>query len=109
MRISSLLFLVVFILILPRQWGNVLTLMAAYQDPILTKLVDKDQLVDLLKKTIAFLKLCAQPSSALDIDCKILQHAGARLELIPPDPYVKPLFPGTKPNTTNFAYSGGHI
>jgi hypothetical protein len=69
--------------------------MAAYQDPILCKFVHKDQLVDLLKKTIAFLKLCAQPSSALDIDWKILEYAGARLKLIPPDPYVKPL-PGHK-------------
>ena len=66
-----------------RQWGNVLTLQAAFDNPILKPLIDKKLLKDLYEKTMAFLKLAAQPSSALSIDCKILDHVAQEIELIP--------------------------
>ncbi|TVY47926.1 hypothetical protein LOCC1_G001631 [Lachnellula occidentalis] len=69
------------------QWGNVLTLLAVYKDPILRKFINKDTLRELLEKTISFLKLYAQPSSALYIDFRILEETGASLKLIPPREY----------------------
>jgi hypothetical protein len=53
-------------------------------DPILGPLIDKKELKDLYEKTIAFLKLHAQPSSALTIDWKILEHVAQKIKLIPP-------------------------
>jgi hypothetical protein len=65
------------------QWGNILTLMAAYKDPILKSLIEKGRLVKLLHKTLAFLKLVGQPSSALFIDYRILEYCGRVAGLIP--------------------------
>jgi len=71
------------------QWGNMLTLSAAYADPILSKLVlgfvTREELQDLLEKTISFLSLSATPTSALAIDMKLLQHIGQKVGLIAPD------------------------
>jgi hypothetical protein len=53
-----------------------LTLQAAYMDPILKQFVDPGVLKELLIKTLAFLWLHSQRSSALYIDYKILQHTG---------------------------------
>lgn len=64
------------------QWGNLLTLQAASVDPILGGLVDKAVLRDLFEKTMGFLRLTAQPSSALTIDCKILEHVAERIGLV---------------------------
>lgn len=66
-----------------------LTLSAAYADPILSKLVlgfvTREELQDLLEKTISFLSLSATPTSALAIDMKLLQHIGQKVGLIAPD------------------------
>jgi hypothetical protein len=59
-----------------RQWGNVLTLQATYLNPILRNFVDAQVLQDLLTKTLAFLSLHSQRSSALFTDYQILQHTG---------------------------------
>lgn len=59
-----------------------LTLQAAFRDPDLNKFVDRDELKDLLEKTMSMLKLVAQPSSALMIDYRILAHTGTHLKLI---------------------------
>ncbi|KAH8685747.1 hypothetical protein BGZ60DRAFT_365116 [Tricladium varicosporioides] len=66
------------------QWGNMLTLQAAFKDPILHELIDERELRDLLETTIAFLKLHAHNSSALNIDLRILQHTGMVNNLLPP-------------------------
>ncbi|KAF4629171.1 hypothetical protein G7Y89_g8977 [Cudoniella acicularis] len=65
------------------QWGNILTLQAAFKDPILHELIDERELRDLLEKTIAFLKLVSHNSSALHIDLRILQHTGQLNNLLP--------------------------
>jgi len=65
-----------------RQWGNVITLLAASVDPVLGKYINKDELKDLYHKTMGFLKLVGQPSSALTIDRKILEHVAQETELI---------------------------
>lgn len=66
-----------------------LTLSAAYMNPILSKLVleyiSRDGLRDLVDKTIAFLALTATPTSALAIDIKLLQHVGVKAGLISPE------------------------
>ncbi|POS86980.1 hypothetical protein EPUL_002580 [Erysiphe pulchra] len=58
------------------QWGNVLTLQAAYNNPILRPLllehITKEELIVLIEKTMGFLALHGSPSSALAIDWKIL-------------------------------------
>ncbi|KAI6248017.1 hypothetical protein HI914_03410 [Erysiphe necator] len=58
------------------QWGNVLTLQAAYNNPILKPLllehITKEELIVLVEKTMGFLALHGTPSSALAIDWKIL-------------------------------------
>ena len=59
-----------------RQWGNILTLQAAYMDPVLSRFVSREQLRGLSVKTLAFLRLHAHRSSALYIDYKILLHTG---------------------------------
>jgi hypothetical protein len=60
------------------QWGNVLTLSAAFRDPILKTLVEKEigweRFEILFLRTISFLNLIATPTSALYTDLKILQH-----------------------------------
>lgn len=59
-----------------RQWGNVLTLHAAYKDPILGRFVEEEELKELTFRTLRFLKLHAHRSSALYIDYQILEHTG---------------------------------
>ncbi len=60
-----------------RQWGNVVTLQAAYMNPILKPIlarsISKDELQRLTEKTMAFLSLTSTPSSALHSDLKILR------------------------------------
>ncbi|CAG8951092.1 hypothetical protein HYFRA_00006490 [Hymenoscyphus fraxineus] len=68
------------------QWGNMLTLQAAYADPILCKFVNEAELKDLLEKTMSMLKLVAQRSSALWKDYLILNHTGRNLGLLGPGP-----------------------
>ncbi|KUJ11887.1 uncharacterized protein LY89DRAFT_593488 [Mollisia scopiformis] len=71
------------------QWGNMLTLSAAYMNPFLTNLVlefvSREELRDLLDKTLAFLRLTATATSALAIDIKLLQHVGQRANLMTPE------------------------
>lgn len=66
-----------------------LTLSAAYADSVLNKLVlefvSRDELQDLMEKTVSFLSLTATPTSALAIDLNLLHHVGQKVGLIPPD------------------------
>ncbi|KAK1750565.1 hypothetical protein QBC47DRAFT_119169 [Echria macrotheca] len=55
------------------QWGNLLTLAAAFKDPTLSPYIDEGILRDLFIKTIAFFKIISQPTSALAIDMRILE------------------------------------
>ncbi|RDW92429.1 hypothetical protein BP5796_01823 [Coleophoma crateriformis] len=64
------------------QWGNMLTLLAVYQDPILKDMVEREELTTLLKRTIRFLRMAAQPNSALELDIKILVHLGEKFALL---------------------------
>lgn len=50
-----------------------ITLAAAYQDPILGKDLDEGDLRHLFKKTIEFFEVVAQDSSSLAIDLRILR------------------------------------
>jgi hypothetical protein len=52
-------------------------------DPILKPLIDEHTLRYLLDKTMAFLSLVAHPSSALQIDYRILEHTGSVTGLRP--------------------------
>ena len=72
-------------LTLDSQWGNLITLLAASIDPILHPLMDMDkqELRELYDKTMGFLKLVAHASSALYIDCRILEHVAKEVGLIP--------------------------
>lgn len=56
-----------------RQWGNLLTLSAAYKDPTLSRFIDGTKLQKLFMKTIQFFQIIAHASSALAIDMRILQ------------------------------------
>jgi hypothetical protein len=71
-----------------RQWGNVLTLQAAYMNkilrPLVLDLITIDGLRELLEKTMGFLLLAATPSSALYTDWKILKEVGRRTGLLGP-------------------------
>ncbi|CAN8105783.1 unnamed protein product [Discula destructiva] len=55
------------------QWGNLITLAAAYQDPFLSRIIDEGHLRHLFKKTIEFFEIVAQDSSSLAIDLRILK------------------------------------
>lgn len=55
------------------QWGNMITLAAAYQDPILGVFIEESRLRHLFKKTIEFFEIVAQDSSSLAIDLRILK------------------------------------
>ncbi|PSR78965.1 hypothetical protein BD289DRAFT_376004 [Coniella lustricola] len=55
------------------QWGNLITLAAAYRDPVLGPLVSEDKLRHLFRKTIEFFEVVAQDSSSLAIDLKVLR------------------------------------
>jgi hypothetical protein len=48
---------------------------------MLKDLIDRDQLRDLTTKTIGFLSLASQPSSALTTDLKILKHTAEKIGL----------------------------
>ncbi|KAL2159086.1 hypothetical protein VTH06DRAFT_2845 [Thermothelomyces fergusii] len=61
------------------QWGNLLTLAAAFRDPILNKYINEDLLKELFAKTIAFFRIIAPPSSALHIDLRILEGLQRKL------------------------------
>ena len=54
-------------------------------DPILRPIIDREELIYLSQKTMAFLQLIAHPSSALYIDYKILKHTGLVTGLVPPE------------------------
>ncbi|KAJ0120255.1 hypothetical protein J7T55_001112 [Diaporthe amygdali] len=79
------------------QWGNLITLAAAYHDPLLGDYVDERQLRQLLRKTIEFFEIVAQDSSSLAVDLRVLQGLEERLpskeqlrtrpSLMPPAPY----------------------
>lgn len=56
-----------------RQWGNLITLAAAYQDPYLGRFINEQHLRHLFKKTIEFFEIVAQDSSSLAIDLRILR------------------------------------
>ena len=66
-----------------RQWGNVLTLLAAWQDESLKQFIKEDTLKDLLKKTMGFLQMNMHDGSALHVDYNILKHIGRTLKLLP--------------------------
>jgi len=76
-----------YLLMKHRQWGNMLTLQAAYMNPILRPLLDElisvPELQSLLDKTLAFLDLVATKSSALRIDWRILKATGEFTGLLP--------------------------
>ncbi|KAF3760800.1 hypothetical protein M406DRAFT_216035, partial [Cryphonectria parasitica EP155] len=55
------------------QWGNLITLRAAYEDPVLGPEVDEPELRHMLRKTIEFLEVVAQDSSSLAVDLRILK------------------------------------
>jgi hypothetical protein len=55
-------------------------------DPILSRFVDEQVLRELLIKTLAFLWLHSQRSSALFIDYKILQHTGRATGMLDREP-----------------------
>ncbi|KAK3938269.1 hypothetical protein QBC46DRAFT_365608 [Diplogelasinospora grovesii] len=59
--------------------GNLLTLTAAFKDPILSAYINKNTLKELFSRTITFFKLIAQPTNALVIDMHILE--GLKREL----------------------------
>lgn len=78
------------LLMLYRQWGNVLTLCACYLDPILKRFVDERVLNDLLKKTLEVLGLHMHRSSALSIDYRILYHVGREIGMIDRNIHISP-------------------
>ncbi|PVH80637.1 hypothetical protein DL98DRAFT_548976 [Cadophora sp. DSE1049] len=70
------------------QWGNVVTLLAAYMNPILNQIllrfIKVDGLRQLTETTLAFLALIASPTSALHSDYKILKYMGQKTGITPP-------------------------
>lgn len=61
------------------QWGNLITLTAAYHDSLLGFYVDEGQLRQLLRKTIEWFEVVAQDSSSLAVDLRVLQGLEERL------------------------------
>ncbi|KAL2023110.1 hypothetical protein VTK56DRAFT_3716 [Thermocarpiscus australiensis] len=55
------------------QWGNLLTLAAVFRDPTLSVFVDEQTLRELFSRTIAFFRIIAAPTSALNVDMRILE------------------------------------
>ncbi|KAK4237469.1 hypothetical protein C8A03DRAFT_34586 [Achaetomium macrosporum] len=55
------------------QWGNLLTLSAVFRDPTLSRFVEEQVLRELFSRTIAFFRIIAYPTSALNIDLRILE------------------------------------
>ncbi|KAH8746118.1 hypothetical protein F5883DRAFT_654221 [Diaporthe sp. PMI_573] len=79
------------------QWGNLITLTAAYHDPLMGNFVNEGQLRQLLRITIDWFKIVAQDSSSLAVDLRVLegleeglptkeQLARMRPTLVPPGP-----------------------
>lgn len=69
-----------------RQWGNVLTLLAASVNPLLRDIVSNYDIKELYENTMGFLAMAGQPSSALRTDRKILEHAAKEANIIPKGP-----------------------
>lgn len=69
-----------------RQWGNLVTLQAAYNDqflkPLVLDVITHDELSLLLEKTIAFLNFNGTKNSALRSDAAILKYMGRNANLI---------------------------
>lgn len=86
-----------------------ITLAAAYQDPILGKNIDEGHLRHLFKKTIEFFEIVAQDSSSLAIDLRILRGL---LHDLPPKDQVQyagagnafPFMPTMAPPTNDQSY-----
>jgi hypothetical protein len=57
-----------------RQWGNLLVLAAALNDPLLRHHTNRSTVKYLFQRTIAFFKQLTQPTSALLTDMRILEH-----------------------------------
>ncbi|KAH8761579.1 hypothetical protein F5883DRAFT_678219, partial [Diaporthe sp. PMI_573] len=55
------------------QWGNLITLTAAYHDPLMGNFVNEGQLRQLLRITIDWFKIVAQDSSSLAVDLRVLE------------------------------------
>ncbi|KAF9784230.1 hypothetical protein IL306_007814 [Fusarium sp. DS 682] len=72
------------------QWGNLLILSAAFQDPILRTYVDEELLRTLFHKTIQFLRQSATATSALRTDMHILE--GLQRDLFSYDPLTNSSF-----------------
>ncbi|KAG4411130.1 hypothetical protein IFR04_015729 [Cadophora malorum] len=70
------------------QWGNMVTLLAAYMNPILNEIllrfITVHELRQLTETTLAFLQLTASPTSALHSDYKILRYMGQKTGITPP-------------------------
>ena len=66
------------------QFGNVLTLLAVYKDPILGSLVDPNLLRQLVSRTLRFVNFNAQPRSALHTDFMILKNAARKTDMLSP-------------------------
>ncbi|KAJ2901759.1 hypothetical protein MKZ38_001431 [Zalerion maritima] len=58
------------------QWGNLLTLAAAYRDPMLGQFLVLDEMKLLFAKTVRFIELNAAASSALAVDARLLRGLG---------------------------------
>ncbi|KAL5324528.1 hypothetical protein ACEPPN_009074 [Leptodophora sp. 'Broadleaf-Isolate-01'] len=94
------------------QWGNVVTLQAAYVNPILQQIVLKfitvEELRDMTDKTLAFLSLIGSPTSALASDYKILKSMALKTGLTghmpPPVPNTGSSFSSS--NTGDIPMSG---
>ena len=65
-----------------RQWGHLLVLAAAFNDPILHQYVDEDILKSLFARTVHFLRQSAPSTSSLRIDMNILE--GVQRDLFQP-------------------------
>ncbi|KAK7746512.1 hypothetical protein SLS53_002471 [Cytospora paraplurivora] len=61
------------------QWGNLITLVTVYQDPVLGNYVDEHELRELLRKTIDFFEIVSQDSSSLAVDLRVLEGLRASL------------------------------
>jgi hypothetical protein len=73
------------------QWGNVILLQTAYQDPLLQQYIDRENLRQLVMKTLKFIGDVADPASALMTDLKILEFAARKTGFIlGPNPMQEP-------------------
>lgn len=69
-----------------RQWGNILTLQAIYENhilrPALLEIIGENNLQCLFRNTMSFLWLVGTPTSALYLDWKILYYTGLKTGLL---------------------------